>query len=56
LERQKRQKGKKLNLLGKSDAGPQFFSPNRVRAGLAFQAEKAADEQADRDRIANKKV
>jgi hypothetical protein len=56
LERQKRQRGKKLNLLGESNAGPQFFSPNQVRAGLAFQAEKTAAEQADRDLIAAKKV
>jgi hypothetical protein len=56
LERQKRKKGKKLNLVGEDDIGPQFYSPNRVRRALAFQDEKEANEQADRDRITNKKA
>jgi len=56
LERQKRKKGKKLNLVGEDDIGPQFYSPCRVRRALAFQDEKEAEEQADQDRIANKKA
>jgi hypothetical protein len=56
LERQKRKKGKKLNLVGEDDIGPQFYSPDRVRRALVFQGEKEANEQADRDRIASKKA
>ena len=56
MERQKRKKGKKLNLVGEDDIGPQFYSPDRVRRALAFQDEKEANEQADRDRITNKKA
>jgi hypothetical protein len=40
LERKKRQRGKKLNLLGESDVGPQFFSPARIQAARLFQAQK----------------
>ena len=36
--------------------GPQFYSPCRVRHALEFQSEKEAEEQANRDRIADKKV
>jgi hypothetical protein len=56
LERQKRKKGKKLNLVGEDDIGPQFYSPCRVRRALEFQSEKEAEEQANRDRIADKKA
>ena len=56
LERQKRKKGKKLNLVGEDDIGPQFYSPDRVRRALVFQGEKEANEQADQDRIASKKA
>ena len=56
LERQKRKKGKKLNLVGEDDIGPQFYNPDRVRRALVFQGEKEAQEQADRNRIASKKA
>ena len=56
LECQKRKKGKKLNLVGEDDIGPQFYSPDRVRRALVFQGEKEAQEQADRNRIASKKA
>jgi hypothetical protein len=56
LERQKCKKGKKLNLVGEDNIGLQFYSPGRVRAALAFQAGKEAEEQADRDRIVSKKA
>ena len=56
IERQKRKKGKKLNLVREDDIGPQFYSPCRVRRALAFQDEKEAKEQANRDRIATKKA
>ena len=56
LERQKRKKGKKLNLVGEDDIGPQFYSPDRVRRALVFQGEKEANEQADQDLITSKKA
>jgi hypothetical protein len=56
IERQKRKKGKKLNLVREDDIGPQFYSPDRVRRALAFQNEKEANKQADRDRITSKKA
>jgi hypothetical protein len=56
LERKRRKKGRKLNLQGKDDHGPQFWSPTQVRAARAFQAQKDADEQANRERIADNKA
>jgi hypothetical protein len=56
LERKKRKKGRKLNLLGTDDHGPQFWSPSTVRAARHVQAQKDADEQANRDRIAENKA
>lgn len=44
LERQKRKKGKKLNLVGEDDIGLQFYSPSQVRHALVFQDEKEANE------------
>jgi hypothetical protein len=56
LERKKRQRGKKLNLLGESDVGPQFFSPARIQAARLFQAQKVDTETARKQRIADKKA
>jgi hypothetical protein len=56
LEQQKRKKGKKLNLVGEGDVGPQFYSPCRVRHALDVQDEKEVEEQANRDRITSKKA
>ena len=56
LEKKKRQRGKRLNLLGEEDSGPQFFSPSRVRKANAVQAAKEAEEQQKRDDIANCKA
>jgi hypothetical protein len=49
MERQKRKKGKKLNLVGEDNIRPQFYSLDRVKHALAFQDEKEANEQADQD-------
>lgn len=55
LEKKKRQRGKALNLVGEADNGPQFYGPEEIARAQQFQGEKAAAEQADRDRIeANK--
>ena len=55
LEKKKRQRGKKLNLLGKEDVGPQFFSPSRVQAARIYQAKKEVEDQQRKDDIAFKK-
>ena len=35
-EKKRRQQGKRLNLLGEEDSGPQFFSPGRVQAARDY--------------------
>ena len=47
FEKKRRKRGKRLNLLGEEDSGPQFFSPGRVQAARAWQASKD-DEQTQR--------
>jgi hypothetical protein len=55
LEKKKRQKGKRLNLVGEEDYGPQFFTPERVRAAIDYQAQKEDDQELEkRARIENK--
>lgn len=39
-EKKRRRKGKRLNLLGEEDVGPQLFSPGRIQAAKTFQKEK----------------
>ena len=56
LEKKKRQRGKRLNLVGEEDSGPQFFSPGRVQKAKAVQAAREAEEQQKRDDIANRKA
>jgi hypothetical protein len=46
LEKKKRNKGKRLNLVGEEDHGPQFFTPERVKAAIAYQAQQEAEEEA----------
>jgi len=36
IEKSKRKKGKRLNLVGEEDSGPQFFTPSRVKAALEY--------------------
>jgi hypothetical protein len=48
LEKRKRNRGKRLNLVGEEDCGPQFFTPERVRAAIAYQAEKEREEEAEK--------
>ncbi|MCJ1346618.1 hypothetical protein MMC31_004836 [Peltigera leucophlebia] len=45
IEKQKRNRGKKLNLLGEEDNGPQLFFPSRVRAARDFAAQKEVDKE-----------
>src|SRR5450432_45372 len=56
IEKSKRQRGKRLNLLGEEDNGPQFFSPARIQAAREFQAQKEAMEEENKARIASKKA
>ena len=41
-EKRRRKRGKKLNLVGEEDGGAQLFHANKVRAALAYEAEKEA--------------
>src|SRR5450432_2462636 len=55
LEKKKRKPGKRLNLIGEEDYGPQFFTPERVRAAIDYQAQKEDDQELEkRARIENK--
>src|SRR5450432_245374 len=55
IEKSKRKKGKRLNLVREEDSRPQFFTPARVKAALEYQAEKEDQEEAEKQvRIENK--
>src|SRR5450432_3228275 len=55
LEKRKRQRGKRLNLIGEEDHGPQFFTPERVRAAIEYQAEREREEETEKQtRIDNR--
>jgi hypothetical protein len=48
-EKKRRQRNKRLNLLGEQDDGvPQFFSPQRVLAAKAFQEGKEEAKEGDK--------
>ena len=55
-EKKKRSRGKRLNLMGEESNGPQFYSLCTIHRAKAYALEKEALEQANRDRIASKKV
>ena len=55
-EKKRRKRGKRLNLLGTEDNGPQFFSPSRVQAARDFQTSKDAEEAERQQGIADRKV
>lgn len=55
-EKRRRKRGKRLNLLGEEEPGPQFFSPGRVTAARAWQAEKEEEEQQHRQDIESRKA
>jgi hypothetical protein len=54
-EKKKRQRGKRLNLIGKNDSGPQFFSPNRIQLARDYQDQKDLIEAQRQQDIANRK-
>jgi hypothetical protein len=55
MEKKSRARGRKLNLLGEEDNN-QLYSPTRICAARDFQAEKDAQEQAEKDRKATKRA
>jgi hypothetical protein len=55
-EKKRRQRGKRLNLLGEEDSSPQFFSPGRVQAARDYQATKDTDETLRQKEILDKKA
>jgi hypothetical protein len=55
-EKKKRSRGKRLNLVGEADNGPQFYSPSWVHRAKEYSEEIKAQEQAERDRINNNKA
>ena len=56
VEKKSRACGRKLNLLGEEDNDPQLYSPTRICAARDFQAEKDAQEQAEKDWKATKRA
>ena len=56
MEKKKRKRGKKLNLLGLEDSGPQFFSPSKVQTAREFQALKEENEIIKRQEIEERKA
>src|SRR5450432_2572158 len=55
LEKKKRKLGKRLNLIGEEDHRPQFFTPERVRAAINYQAQKEDEQELEkRAKIENK--
>ncbi|SLM33726.1 hypothetical protein LPUS_02273 [Lasallia pustulata] len=55
-EKRRRKRGKRLNLLGEEESGPQFFSPGRVTAVRTWQAEKEEEEQQHWQDIESRKA
>ena len=46
--KRRKKRGKRLNLIGEEDSGPQFFSPGRVQAAKDNQTKKEEEEQERR--------
>ncbi len=55
VEKQKRNKGKRLNLLGEEATGPQLFSPSRVRAAREFAIQKEMEKEQYKKDVEKKK-
>ena len=55
-KKKRRRCGKRLNLVGEDDIGPQFFSPCRIQAARDYQESKDAEEALRQQAIADKKV
>ena len=55
-EKKRRQRGKKLNVLGEEDHGPQFYSLTTIKRAQDVQAAKAAEVEVEKARIASNKI
>lgn len=55
-ERKKRNRGKKLNLLGEDDDGPQLFSLSRVQATLNFMHNKKVGKKQQEKVVKERKI
>lgn len=55
-EKKRRQRGKRLNLLGVEDSGPQFFSPSKVQAARDRQAVKEDEKLQKQQEIEERKA
>lgn len=55
VEKQKKNRGKQLNLLNEEDNGPQLFSPSRVQTAQEFIIAKKAEKEQYRKNIEKKK-
>ena len=49
MEKKKKQRGKRLNLLGEEDKKPQIFTPTKTRAALARNAEIEQEEEQKKE-------
>jgi hypothetical protein len=56
LEKKKRNRGKRLNLLGEEDNGPQLFNPARIALAQAHAEEKEEAERQKKKAIESRKV
>ena len=54
-ERKRRKCGKRLNLCGEQDSGPQFYGPEEVKAAQDYQASKEVEEEQQKQEIIDKK-
>ena len=55
MEKKKKQRGKRLNLLGEEDNKPQIFTPTKIQAALARNAEKEQEEKQKKEEKDRKK-
>jgi DDE superfamily endonuclease len=56
LEKKKRKRGKRLNLLGEEDSGPQLFSPARIAKARLIASEKEEAERQKKEEAENRKA
>ena len=56
MEKKRRKRGARLNLLGEKDDGPQFFSPSKVQAAKDFQTSKEEEKLKKQEDIAEKRA
>ena len=55
-EIKRRQRGKRLNLCGEGEFGPQLYSPSRVQAAIQYQASNQMEEEQRKQGIIDRKA